>query len=219
MQRFGFGTHGSLCYEHRPGMRLPGSPDRRGRGSGDQPASSSPFAVQYLLLLFVVVPLVELYLLLWVSTLIGFWATVALTLVTGVVGGSLAKAEGLRVWRAWRAAIQQLRPPEEGVIEGVLVLVGGVLLITPGILTDALGLCLLLPPTRRPIAARVRRVVDRRIQSATVYTQGFAPWPGAEPPRRPGGSVIDAEGEAVSDSGDAREPEVERLPDGGRGSG
>lgn len=157
--------------------------------------------MRYLLLLFVLVPLVELYLLLWVSRLIGFWATVALTLVTGVVGGSLAKAEGLRVWRAWQRAMEQMRPPEEGVIDGVLVLIGGVLLITPGVLTDLLGLTLLLPLTRRPIAAYMRRRVDRHIQFRAQHGVDFhaGPFRGSS---KVGlyGNVIETEGEAVRDS-------------------
>ena len=81
--------------------------------------------MRWLIVLFVVVPLAELYLLLLVGSLIGFWPTVGLTLVTGIVGGALAKHEGLRVWRAWRRSLSELKPPETGVIDGVLVLLGG----------------------------------------------------------------------------------------------
>jgi UPF0716 protein FxsA len=155
--------------------------------------------MRWVLLLFVVVPLVELYLLLWLSSVIGFWQTVGLTLVTGIVGGTLAKREGMRVWRAWRAALEELRPPPEGVVEGVLVLVGGALLITPGVLTDVAGLALLVPLTRRRIAAVVRRAVDRRIARGQirVTTATF----GAATLRR-SSDVLDTTGESVE--GDTR---------------
>jgi UPF0716 protein FxsA len=133
-----------------------------------------------LILLFVVVPLSELYLLLWVGSRIGFWPTVGITLVTAVVGGSLARREGLKVWRAWRHALANLEPPAQGIIEGMLVLVGGTLLITPGLMTDAVGLLLLFPATRRRVAQRVRRAVEGRIASGQIRVvdwrqQGRAP--------------------------------------------
>jgi UPF0716 protein FxsA len=146
--------------------------------------------LKWLLLLFVVVPLLELYLLLWLGSWIGFWPTVGITLVTGLLGGTLAKREGLKVWRDWRRALGELRPPEQGVVDGLLVLIGGVLLVTPGVLTDALGLALLMPWTRRRIAARVRRGIDRRIADGSIQVQPF----GA--PSAPS-DVIDTAGEAL----------------------
>lgn len=130
--------------------------------------------MRYVLIAFVVIPLVELYLLLWVGSLIGFWPTVAITVVTGLLGGGLAKREGMRVYRQWRAALDEMRAPETGIVEGVLVLLGGALLITPGVLTDITGLLLLVPVTRRPIAARVRRAVDARIASGQVQLASFS---------------------------------------------
>ncbi|HMR09106.1 MAG TPA: FxsA family protein [Polyangiaceae bacterium] len=158
--------------------------------------------MRYVLIAFVVIPLVELYLLLWVGSLIGFWPTVAITVVTGVLGGSLAKREGMRVYRQWRAALDEMRAPETGIVEGVLVLLGGALLITPGVLTDITGLLLLVPSTRRPIAARVRRAVDARIASGQVQLASFsddAPFAddaGARVPRR-AGDTIETDGSEV----------------------
>jgi len=160
--------------------------------------------VRWLLLLFIVVPLAELYLLLLVGRLIGFWPTVALTLVTGVAGGALAKHEGLRVWREWRRALEQMTPPEAGVVDGVLVLIGGALLITPGVLTDALGLVLLLPWSRTAVAARIRREVDRRLGIMRVAQFGGGlggpgPWSDGDAPPDGGSAspVIQTTGETV----------------------
>jgi UPF0716 protein FxsA len=119
--------------------------------------------VRYILLLFFVIPLLELYLLVVVGGEIGAWPTVAFMLVMALLGGILAKREGLKVWRAWREALEQMRPPEQGVIDGVLVLVGGALLIAPGMITDVIGFMFLIPFTRRIAARHLRRLVDRKI--------------------------------------------------------
>lgn len=166
-----------------------------------------------LLVLFTVVPLVELYLLLWLGDLMGFWPTVGLVLLTGVIGATLAKLEGLRVLGQWQSALAEGRVPEAGVLDGILVLVGGVLLVTPGVLTDVFGFCLLLPPTRKVLARYLRRRVERGIEQGTVrvHVGGFGtapPFGGfGGPPRRPGGSVIDVEGRDVTEKDDSR-----RLP-------
>ena len=124
--------------------------------------------MRWVLILLVVVPLVELFLLLWIDSLIGLLPTIAITLVTGFVGGTLAKREGTRVWRSWRAAIEDMSTPEQGVIDGVLVLLGGALLITPGVLTDVVGFSLLIPPSRRFVARRVRAAIDRRMAAGAI---------------------------------------------------
>jgi UPF0716 protein FxsA len=124
-----------------------------------------------LVVLFIVVPILELYLLTLIARATSFWVAVGLAVGTGVVGGILAKREGLRVWRRWQTAMREMRVPDEGVISGVLVLVGGVLLVTPGVLTDITGMLLLIPPTRRFIAERIRRRVD--VQLGTLS----AGWP------------------------------------------
>lgn len=153
--------------------------------------------LKWLVLAFVVVPLAELYLLLTLASAIGFWPTIAITLITAFVGSALAKREGLRVWRAWRTALDELRPPAEGVIDGVLVLVGGVLLITPGVLTDLTGVALLVPFTRRRIAARIRRAVDARLADGRLRVE-TASFGMADAWRAPGPSdVVETTGEAM----------------------
>ncbi|HEX5748278.1 MAG TPA: FxsA family protein [Archangium sp.] len=138
---------------------------------------------KYLLLAFTVVPFIELYLLLAIGREVGFWPTVGGVLLTGVVGAWLAKKEGLRVLRRWQESLAQGRMPEEGLVGGVLVLVGGVLLVSPGVLTDVVGLFLLFPPTRRLVAAVVRRRLERRMAEGTLRVTTFQSesFPGANP--------------------------------------
>lgn len=159
---------------------------------------------RYLFLAFIVVPILELYLLIGIGRQIGPAPTVGLVLVSALLGGALAKREGLRVMQRWQAAVAQGRVPEEGILSGVLALVGGLLLIVPGVLTDVVGLFLLVPPTRRWVAARIRRSMERRMNAGTLRVTTFR-WGGADvrsqeeslerpaPPTRRIPSEVDAE--------------------------
>jgi UPF0716 protein FxsA len=120
--------------------------------------------VAKLILLFTLVPLIELYLLMLIGGWLGLWPTVAMVVVTGLVGAWLARMEGLRVLRQWQQSLAEGRMPAEGVLGGVLLLVGGVLLITPGVLTDVVGLSLLVPASRRQVSVWLRPWIERRIQ-------------------------------------------------------
>ncbi len=108
-----------------------------------------------LFLLFTVVSLVELYLLVWLGGLIGFWPTLAIVMTTALVGATLSKREGLKVLRDWQKSLEEMRVPREGLTGALLVLVAGLFLITPGILTDITGLLLLVPPVRRWVGRRI----------------------------------------------------------------
>jgi UPF0716 protein FxsA len=151
-----------------------------------------------LLLLFTVVPVVELYLLITLGQHVGAGPTIALVLVTGLVGAWLAKREGSRVLRSWQEAMARGQAPREGVISSLLVLVGGVLLVTPGVVTDATGLLLLVPWTRRLVADAVRTRVERRLTVQTLVTDpsmfGMGMGMGGfHDAAEPGGPVIDVD--------------------------
>jgi len=115
-----------------------------------------------LLLLFTVIPVVELYLLITIGQNVGAGPTIALVLGTGFLGAWLAKREGSRVLRSWQGSLARGELPQEGVVSSVLVLVGGVLLVTPGVVTDVMGLLLLLPWTRRWVAGAIRKRLEQR---------------------------------------------------------
>lgn len=116
-----------------------------------------------LIALFTIVPLVDLFLLLQLSDVMGAVPTFALVLTTGVVGAWLAKQQGLSVIRAWRQSIKKGALPQEGLVGSLLVLVGGVLLVTPGVLTDLVGFTLLIPPSRRLVARQVDTYARRKL--------------------------------------------------------
>jgi UPF0716 protein FxsA len=153
-----------------------------------------------LFLLFTVLPLLELFVLLQIGERIGGVPTIAMLLFSGVLGAALARAEGLRVARAFQQSVSTGQVPADSVINGALVLLGCALLVSPGVLTDVLGIVLLLPPSRRIalriVAARVRRALERgalRVVSAPGMSRD--PFGFARPPVR--GQVIDVHGEPV----------------------
>jgi len=104
-----------------------------------------------LFLLFLIVPLAELYLLIHVGRVIGAGWTILLVILTAAVGAALARAEGLRTVAAIQSSLVAGRTPTNELIEGAMILVAGLTLLTPGFITDAIGLLILFPPTRRPI--------------------------------------------------------------------
>lgn len=129
-----------------------------------------------LFLLFTVVPTVELYLLVKIGQVIGAFETVFFVVLMGFIGAGVAKREGLGLLNQIQQDLMQGLPPADRLIEGLLVLLGGVLLITPGVLTDLVGLSILLPPVRRRLAPWLRRAITRRVMEKggfSVQSQGM----------------------------------------------
>ena len=111
-----------------------------------------------LLLAFTLIPVAELWLLLRIGAALGGVPTLGLVLVTGIVGASLARREGARAWLAVQSELAAGRLPGRELLEALLVLVAGIVLVTPGILTDLAGLALLI----RPIRSGLVRALERR---------------------------------------------------------
>lgn len=118
--------------------------------------------VAVLAFVFIVVPIVELAVIIWVGEQIGVLNTIGLLLILSLGGAWLVKREGLGVLRRFRAQLDARRMPGREVADGVLILLAGVLLLTPGFVTDALGLLLLLPPVRAAVRALALRRVALR---------------------------------------------------------
>ena len=116
-----------------------------------------------LFFLLILLPLVELYLLLRLGEQLGALPVLGLLLASAVLGLSLARTEGARVLRQVQAALARGQMPDEAMASGALVVVGGALLVLPGVLSDVLGLVLLVPPSRRWVARRLRRAFAGRV--------------------------------------------------------
>jgi UPF0716 family protein affecting phage T7 exclusion len=118
----------------------------------------------WLLLLFTVLPMVELALLIQIGKVMGVWATIAVVLLTGMLGWWLARREGLRTWVRIQSELSQGRLPGNHLVDALLILGAGVLLVTPGVLTDTVGFLLLIPPVR----ALARNALKKRFQARIV---------------------------------------------------
>ncbi|MFW6390089.1 MAG: FxsA family protein [Halanaerobiales bacterium] len=114
-----------------------------------------------LLLIFTIVPMIELTLLIKLGSYIGVLTTIILVAVTGIVGVSLAKSEGFIVINKIRTCLSQGKMPADSLIEGVLILIGGTMLLTPGLLTDITGFSLIIPISR----PYLRKVVKSKIKN------------------------------------------------------
>ena len=152
-----------------------------------------------LAVLFVGVPVLEIYLIVQLGQAVGPWWTILLLLADGALGSWLVKREGSRAWRALQDALGSGRMPAKELADGGLVLVGGTLLIAPGFVTDVVGLFCILPFTR-PLARRVLAgVIGRRLGVVAVGPDMTRPRPGGRPGH---GDVVS--GEVVED--DPRRP-------------
>ena len=124
----------------------------------------------YLLILFTVVPAIELALLIQVGTFIGVTNTLTLIILTGVLGASLARMQGFLVLSKIQKSLEQGVMPNNELIDGVMILVGGIVLLTPGFITDTIGFFLLLPPTRVLLKTVVRSIMKNHLSGAQTFT-------------------------------------------------
>lgn len=146
-------------------------------------------------LLFIAMPILEIYVILQVGQAIGVLPTIAVLIVDSIVGTWLMRSQGRAVWRRFTEALEAGRPPAREVLDGALVIVGGALCLAPGFVTDAFGLFLIAPPTR----AIVRRALVRRLaRRGAMHVGMWARPPAGTQPRPPAqhddvvdGTVVD----------------------------
>jgi len=125
-----------------------------------------------LLLLFIVVPLVELILLLYVADITHWWFAVLLVIVTGIVGTLLARSQGTKTYRKIHSSMSQGQIPTDALIDAAMIFFAGALLLTPGMLTDAFGLSMLIPACRRWYHRRLVRWFRARFTFQSASSDG-----------------------------------------------
>ena len=130
-----------------------------------------------LLLLFITVPLIELYLLLQLASVTGAGATFLLVIVTGIIGSWLAKREGVIAWHKFHDALGQGRVPSREIQDGLMIVFAAALLLTPGILTDIVGFVLLVPAGRNLVRKLVLSKLSRGFKNVEVRTTHFESGP------------------------------------------
>lgn len=142
-----------------------------------------------LILLFLLTPAIELGLLIQVDQLIGFGPTIGLIIATGLAGSYLARREGLATWRHLNKRLSAGELPGTELADGVIILVAGALLITPGVLTDVIGFLGLLPPSRTLIRKALMKRLKSKMEDGSMQVQFGAFGGAASPP--PGPSTSD----------------------------
>jgi UPF0716 protein FxsA len=152
-------------------------------------------ALLILLVAFIVVPLIELYVIIQVGQEIGALPTIGILIADSIIGTLLLRYQGRAAWRRFNLAWQERRAPAKEVVDGALIIVGGTLLLAPGFITDIFGICLLLPPTRAVVRGIVFSVFFKKFFIAGMAVKGATMYPGR---RRSGGSDgVDVEGTAI----------------------
>ena len=160
-----------------------------------------------LVLIFIVVPLAELYVIIQVGQAIGLIPTLVLLLLDALLGAMLLRHQGRAAWIQFNRALAENRLPHKEVYDGILVILGGALLLTPGFITDIFGLVLLLPPTRAIVRAITSRIVRRRVaMGATIWTVGRGQRPPGRRPAAGGPAGPPPRGTAPDDLFDWEEP-------------
>jgi UPF0716 protein FxsA len=119
-----------------------------------------------LVLLFIVIPIAELYVIIQIGGAIGVLPTLALLVVDSLVGAALARSQSRAAWERFNRALAEGRVPGREVFDGAMIIVGGALLLTPGFITDVFGLLLLIPPTRSLLRRFLTRSVSKRAGTA-----------------------------------------------------
>lgn len=186
--------------------------------------------------LFVGLPILELYVIIQVGGEIGVVPTLALLFLTGFAGAVLARSQGRTAWRRLNQALAAGKMPGREVVDGAMIMLGGALLLSPGFITDAVGIGLLLPPGRAAIRSMLKRAAARTPAGRPVFfvydrysgsrsrtggepAPGAGPGPGAggpgsgagsRPPRRSGSRGWDVEGEAREIGADEELPSREQ---------
>ena len=131
-----------------------------------------------LFLLFTLVPVIELYLLIRIGTVIGVFETIMVVIVTGIIGAWLARREGFQVLMGINSSLNRGEVPARKLIEGVLIFIGGALLLIPGFLTDIVGFSFLIPFFRNILTAMLIKHFKRNVRKGnvhfTVFTNGKA---------------------------------------------
>jgi UPF0716 protein FxsA len=168
-----------------------------------------------LVLLFLILPIAEIYVIIQVGQAIGILPTLALLILDGFVGAALARSQGRAAWERFNRALAEGRVPAHETFDGAMIILGGALLLTPGFITDVVGFCLLIPPTRALVRGLVARLARRRV----AFTWGVAtpppragrgPYAGRRPGPPPAARGYDYEGTAQEVTDPAGE-----LPGGG----
>jgi UPF0716 protein FxsA len=160
-----------------------------------------------LVVLFILLPIAEIYVIVQVGQAIGILPTLALLILDGFVGAALARSQGRTAWERFNRALAEGRVPARETFDGAMIIFGGALLLTPGFITDVVGFCLLIPPTRALVRGLVARLARRRVAfawrvSAPPPRAGRGYRPGGYPPGASNGYDYEGSAQEITDPAD-----------------
>jgi UPF0716 protein FxsA len=124
--------------------------------------------MRYLALLIILIPAIDIAVLLLSGNIIGVFPTIAFIIMTGVIGAYLAKREGLQTIKRAQEQLAYGQIPGDSVLDGICILIGGTLLLTPGFITDIAGFLLLFPPSRKPVKFLMINALRRKIEKGNI---------------------------------------------------
>lgn len=122
----------------------------------------------WLILAFLIIPALEITVFIWIGGMIGPWWVFALIILTGLAGVTIARQQGIDTWNRLQRSIRNRRPPGDHIIDGLCIVLGGILLFTPGFLTDVLGFLLVLPVTRTPFRALIKVYILNKVTKGRI---------------------------------------------------
>ncbi|MBU3020394.1 FxsA family protein [Aestuariibacter sp. A3R04] len=165
--------------------------------------------MRILFLLFAIMPIIEIALLVKVGGIIGGWNTIGIVLLTAFIGAYFVRREGVSTLQTAQAKMQRGEMPGKELIDGLMLAVAGVLMVTPGFVTDIFGILLVMPGTRHGIAAFVTKHMKMRaVTTATFHQQGFgqhSPFDGGREPKHARGDVFEGQYTDKSSDGESRQ--------------
>ncbi|MEW9675492.1 FxsA family protein [Lentibacillus sp. L22] len=129
--------------------------------------------MRWILLAFLIIPALEIGVFVWAGGIIGPWWVVFLILLTGALGITLAKYQGMEAWRKALLQISNGFKPTNEIMDGICIFIGAVLLFTPGFITDTVGFLLVIPWTRIPFRSWIYRIIKNRMGKGTII---FRKW-------------------------------------------
>lgn len=122
----------------------------------------------FFILIFILLPAAEIGVFIWTGSKIGALPVVLLIVLTGFAGATFMKIQGMETWRRMQLAIYNREVPREEVLDGICIILGGILLLSPGFITDTLGFLFLLPWTRKPLKRWLEYLITKRIAKGTI---------------------------------------------------
>lgn len=121
-----------------------------------------------LLFIFIIVPIIEIAIFVWTGGFIGVWGVISLILLTGILGTIIVRYEGMQTMRRVQNTLQKGEVPTDEMLTGLLIIIGSILLITPGFFTDIVGFLIVFPLTRRPFILLLKKIIRNMIDKGMI---------------------------------------------------